>query len=258
MNRSGPIALIGGGEHREATEPIDRRLMDYTGKDRVQVAVVPVASSPHKLPSAAALARNYWTALGARVAFALPGEKPPQMALDALAEPDIIVLTGGVPDRVVTALGASTVWDRILELWTNGAALSGSSAGSMALFEWRLRLYPPHPFQLVPGLGPLSHFVSLPHFDRYVMGHHWRFDWLHHAAESFQGAGILGLDEGTGLVGWDGRYSVLGRGAVTVLDEGRWQTYPRGASADLELDPIPTRVIEVPSSSRHQRQQQPA
>jgi cyanophycinase-like exopeptidase len=255
MNRSGPIALIGGGEHREATEPIDRQLMDYTGKDRVQVTVVPVASSPHKLPSAAALARNYWTSLGAQhVAFAVPEDRSPQKALDALTEPDIIVLTGGVPDRVVAALGASVIWDRILDLWKNGAALSGSSAGSMALFEWRLRLYPPHPFQLVPGLGPLSNYVSLPHFDRYVTGHHWRLEWLHHTAERFHGRGILGLDEGTGLVGWDSRYSVLGRGGVTVLDHGYWRTYPRGAAADLELDPIPTRVSEVLRGTRYQRQ----
>lgn len=239
MKGLGPIALIGGGEHRGGCEPIDRWLMERAGRDRVHVAVVPAASSPHKLPTTAALARNYWTSLGARVSLVIPNGGSPEITLDALAEPDIIVLTGGFPDRIIASLGPSPVWDRILELWAAGSAISGSSAGAMALFEWRLRLLPPHPSRLVPGLGPLKGYVSLPHFDRYIGNHPGRRIWVRRVTGRFRDLGAVGLDEGTALVGEGGRYEVLGRGSVTVMRKGAWHTYPSGAAVDLPSWPKP-------------------
>ena len=50
MNAPGPLALVGGGEHRSGCEPIDRRLMDEVGVSRPRVAVVPVASTRRQLP----------------------------------------------------------------------------------------------------------------------------------------------------------------------------------------------------------------
>lgn len=238
MRGFGPIALIGGSEHREGCEPIDRWLMEQAGRGSVKVTVVPAASSARKLPATAALARNYWTALGAHVALAIPASGS-ERALDALAEPDLIVLTGGFPDRIITSLGASTLWDRILELWADGAGISGSSAGSMALFEWRLRLLPPHPLRLIPGLGPLGEYLSLPHFDRYIGDRHGRRLWVRRMAASLRGLGVIGLDEATALVGRDGRYGVLGRGSVSLLHQGAWQAYPSGAAVDIEMGQKP-------------------
>lgn len=235
MNTVGPIALIGGREHRDVAEPIDRWLLDNVGHDRVRVTVVPAASGAHSLPPTAALARNYWTALGAQVSIALPDRDSWERSLAALEDPDIVVLTGGVPDRVIGSLAASPVWDRILDLWRSGVALSGSSAGSMSLFEWRLRLTPPHPFALIPGLGPLSGYVSVPHFDRYVGARRGRRRLVERVVAGFGGLGLLGLDEGTGIVGWDGRYTVLGAGGVTILDADGWQTYSVGGVVPLRL-----------------------
>lgn len=238
MHTAGPIALIGGSEHRDVTVPIDRWLLESTGASRPRIAVVPVASSARKMPSTAALARSYWTTLGANVEFVVPDPRRPIDSYDALHAPDIIVITGGSPDRVIQSLGVSPLWDRILELWRNGTALSGSSAGSMALLQWRLRLLPPDPFDLVPGLGPLSGYVSLPHYDRYVAGHPRRRAWLERVASRFAGReGVVGLDEGTALIGWDSDYRVIGRGAVTVLDGGNWTTHASGSRVHLRMLP---------------------
>lgn len=236
MTTPGPIALLGGSEHRDVTRPIDRWLLERTGARRAQVAVVPVASSRRKLPSTAALARTYWRSLGADVSFVVPDPTAPTATLDALGEPDLVVLTGGVPSRLIASLGASILWDRILQLWHDGTAISGSSAGSMALFDWRLNLYPPHPFRLVPGLGPLTGYLSLPHFDRYVAQRPRQRHILERVTADQQ-RGIIGIDEGTAIVGRDTDYLVLGRGAVTVLDAGKWTTYPTAATVDLRLQP---------------------
>lgn len=235
MNSVGPIALIGGGEHRDPVRSIDRWLLDRVGHDGVQVTVVPAASGHRSLPPTAALARNYWTALGARVQIAPPDRQSWRRSLAALDDPDIVVLTGGVPDRVIGSLAASPLWDRILDLWHGGVALSGSSAGSMSLFEWRLRLVPPHPFALIPGLGPLSGYVSVPHFDRYIGDRVGRRRVARRIAQRYGGLGLLGVDEGTGVVGWDGRYSVLGVGGVTLLDAHGWREYPAGSVVPLNL-----------------------
>jgi cyanophycinase-like exopeptidase len=235
ISTNGPIALLGGGEHRDGTRPIDRWLMEATGASKVKVAVLPVASSARKMPSTAALARSYWRSLGAAVSFVVPEPGRQVSTIDGLDDPDIIVLTGGFPDRLISSLGISPLWDRVLALWQTGAALTGSSAGSMAMFDWRLRLLPPRPFELIPGLGPLSGYVSLPHYDRYVAAHPRRQAWLHRLAHGFRGHGIVGIDEATALAGRSGDYHVLGRGAVTVLEDHRWTTHPSGARVPLDL-----------------------
>ena len=235
MNSYGPIALLGGGEHRNAIADVDRWLLDHVGHDRARVTVVPAASGKKMIGPTAALARNHWTGLGARVSFAVPARQSEAELCDAVDGADIIVLTGGVPDRVIANLGASMFWDRILDRWRAGAALSGSSAGSMALFEWRLRLTPPHPFALVPGLGPLAGYASVPHFDRYVGRRPGRRRMVERLVANYDGVGLVGTDEATGIVGWDGMYTVLGAGGVTILDGNGWQEYSTGQIVPLHL-----------------------
>lgn len=230
----GPLALLGGNEHRDGCEAIDRWLMDRVGRSQVRVTVIPAASPAARLPATAALARNYWTELGADVTVAVPTDGPmsPQVA-SALAEPDIIVLTGGVPGRLVRMLGASPVWERVLELWRNGTALSGSSAGAIGLFTWRLAFRAPRPLQVVPGLGPLRDYVCVPHFDRFVGSSPVMQPWVRRRERGLRGLGILGLDEGTALIAHGDHHQVCGRGSVTVINEDGWHTSAAGGMVSL-------------------------
>lgn len=227
---TGPLALLGGDEHRPGSEVITRALLDRLGRPAPRVTVVPVASAPRQVGMVAALARNHWTALGTTVGIALPGGG--ERACDAVAGADVIVLPGGVPDRVVGALGASPLWDLALARWRAGAALVGSSAGAMGLFAWRLRLYPPRPLALVPGLGPLGGWVAAPHFDRFRARH-----WGAAAAPRLHGLGVLGLDEGTAVVGRGRHFTVAGHGAVTTITGGAVRVHHAGAQIVLEVGP---------------------
>jgi cyanophycinase len=230
MDTPGPVALLGGHEHRRGTEEIERTLLEQLGLAAPRVAVLPVASASRQVGMVAALARTYWTALGTSVRIAMPDGNGSRHALDVVADADVIVLTGGVPNRLVSALGASPVWELIIERWRHGAAISGSSAGAMSLFAWRLRLYPPNPLDLVPGLGPFDGWVAAPHFGRF---HAER--WAAPVTRRFGDLGVLGIDEATALVGRRGRFAVVGQGAVTVVTGGRLAVHPAGTALDLDI-----------------------
>jgi cyanophycinase len=207
----GPVALIGGGEHLSGCEPIESRLMELVGASRPHVVVMPVAPAPRHVPSTAALARNYWTRLGARVSIA-----DPRVDLagtrDAIRAADVVVLPGGHPNKLVQALGASPVTDLLVERWTEGLAIAASSAGAMCLFEWRIKLYPPNPLRLIPGLGLMDGFVAAPHFERFAATR-----WSHRALVALRGLQVLGLDERTAVVGWPQELEVQGQGTATLV-----------------------------------------
>jgi len=233
VRRPGPVVLLGGAEHRAPSAPVDRWLLDRVGRAGVRVTVIPAASTTASLPATAALARNHWTSLGARVTVVVPADGLTPRDDDALTDPDIVVLTGGVPGRLVRALGASPLWERVLDQWRAGATLAGSSAGAIALFAWRLALRAPHPFRLVPGLGPLDGYVCVPHFDRFVRPLPALHPWMRRTERGFGGTGIVGIDESTALVADAGQHRVLGRGAVTIVDDLGWRTHRSGDTADL-------------------------
>lgn len=245
--REGPVALLGGHEHRRGTEVIERTLLELLEVTAPHVVVVPAASSPREVGMVSALARTYWTALDTSVSVALPDGGGAEHALAAVADADVIVLPGGVPNRLVARLGASPVWDMVLRRWHAGAALAASSAGAMSLFAWRLRLYPPHPLDLVPSLGPFDGWVAAPHFSRFRAER-----WAVPAARWLGGLGVLGLDEGTAIIGRDGRFTVAGSGALTVIESGIATTHRPGATINLDLGGhMPTRSRDASVRLEH-------
>jgi cyanophycinase-like exopeptidase len=245
MNAPGAIALLGGREHRTASAAIDRRLLARVGHPGARVAVIPAASTAAGMPATAALARNHWTSLGARATIVMASTALTPRTEQVLGEADIVVLTGGVPGRLVRALGASQVWERVLDVWRGGTALSGSSAGAIALFAWRLALRAPHPLRLVPGLGPLDGYVCVPHFERFVRPLPALHPWVRRTERGMHGAGIVGIDEATALVIADGGHEVVGRGGVTIIDDLGWRTHRRGETVDLACGPAAHPVLRA-------------
>jgi cyanophycinase-like exopeptidase len=228
---NGPVALIGGWVHSLPCLPVDHRLMELVGRERPVVTLVPFASSRRRLPQAEQTGRRFWEELGAEVRVALPNVAHSNHKPHALEGTNIVVLTGGYPVRLRSGLAGSPVWTRIQELWAQGAAVSGSSAGCMELCEWTLRLKPPNPFALVPGLGLIKNCVSLPHFNRYGISR------LSRRLLQLADLTLIGVDERTGLIGAGEDYEVVGVGAVTIIREGRSVRYPSGAKFELSLMP---------------------
>lgn len=229
MRSPGPIALLGGGEHLGSTIELDRRLTEMTGANRPKVVILPQAPSRGQMAKTVALARNYWARMGADVRIALP-QLDPVRAEMAVMEADIAVIPGGHPNKLISALGANPLTDLVISRWLEGMAISGSSAGAMGLFEWRIKLYPPNPLRLLPALGLLDGYVAAPHFDRFRAA-----KWARGALDSLEGLAVLGLDEGTGIVGHNLDFVVFGEGSATVVNDGATTQYPRGARLAIDL-----------------------
>lgn len=235
---NGPVALIGGWVHSLPCLPVDRRLIELVGKPRPVVTIVPFASSARRRPRTEQTGRLFWEELGAQVRIAIPDALGRVPGCNALEGTDIVVLTGGYPVRLRSALAGSPMWSRIQAMWCEGVAVSGSSAGCMELCEWTLRLQPPNPLALVPGLGLLRNCLSLPHFNRY------QISMLSPRILRLAGLTLIGVDERTGLIGTGDDFEVIGAGAVTIIRNGEVCKYPSGARFGLDLDtgliPIPT------------------
>jgi cyanophycinase-like exopeptidase len=242
----GPIGLLGGLEHYEPTLPIDRRVLDEVGVFAPEVVILPLASFKSQAAAAGALAQAHWGSLGARARVTIPGSGRDPIALEMVQEADVIVLPGGVPNRLMAALSGTPVLEAIIARWEAGAAVTGSSAGAIDLFERRLNLYPPDPFRLIPGFGLLQGFVVAPHFDRLRIRR-----WFSPFLKRMGGLAVLGIDESTGLVGRHGVMEVLGTGTVTIAIDDSIEVYPTGETLDLDLVRVES-VSELSGSNRQQ------
>ncbi len=229
MTSFGPIALLGGGEHLPPCIAGDRRLLELTGARSPSVAVIPAASSPRRRPVTAGLAHDHWTSLGVSVSI-VGLDRYIESSYEVIERADLIVLPGGYPNRLMRELGSSPLRDLIVDRWSSGAGLAGSSAGAMCLFRHRLRLYPPNPLALLPGLGVLEGFVAAPHFDRFRARR-----WAERACRFLRGHQVLGIDEDTALVGHLGSLQVFGAGGVTLVSHHVGREYPSGADLLIDL-----------------------
>ena len=236
----GPIGLLGGLEHYEPTLPIDRRMLDEVGVFAPEVVILPLASFKGQAAAAGALAQAHWISLGARARVVIPATGSDQTAMEMVKGADVVVLPGGVPNRLMAALSGTPLLEAIIARWEAGAGVTGSSAGAIDLFERRLNLYLPDPFRLIPGFGLLRGFVVAPHFDRLRVRR-----WFSPFLKRMGGLPVLGIDESTGIVGSEGLMRVLGTGAVTIATDDSIEVYPTGSVIDIDLGTIPSRPASI-------------
>lgn len=239
---SGALALVGGSEHTPGCEPIDRALLGATGACRPVVAVLPFASSLRTRARTVGRAIDWWTAMGAVPLVAAP-ETGQRSAV--VEHADLIVLTGGVPDRLHARLLGTPLWAQVVARWSAGAALSGSSSGAMLLASARQSVRPP--FRVVPAAGLVPGTAVAPHHQRTVPRAlaTWRTRTHTHLT-------ILGLEDATALVAAPGGtgtgWQVLGAGQLTVRRGASARRYRRGdavAPESLGLwPPAPTPVVD--------------
>lgn len=228
---TGLLALLGGQEHTTGCEAIDRRLLEESRHDKPVVTVVLAATTPRRRAFKTNEATVYWHRLGVDVRFAMNGgPRETERSLEALEDPDVVVMTGGHPWLLHTRLDGSPVLRRILELRDQGVPLSGSSAGAIAMCEWRQHLQPPRPFQLVRAFGLVLGCAAAPHFDRYGLDR-----WAAQVSRRYPKLSILGLSDRTALVGRDGEFTVYGSSTVTLLEGRRVTRVPSSGSIELAM-----------------------
>ena len=133
-----------------------------------------------------------------------------------------VFFTGGDQLRISSQIGDTEVEKRIVELHRQGAILAGTSAGASVMSETMLvkgpsaESYRIGELHMAPGLGLLKNVIVDQHFAE--RGRYGRL--LGAVAHNPRLLGV-GVDENTALMIEDGAGTVMGAGAVYVVDAER-------------------------------------
>ena len=210
----------------------DRGLLVATGRARPRVVILPTASVPDGEE-----AFRRWAAMGVQHFRDLGAEVEPVLvhdrfeahdggAVQAIGEADLVYLSGGKPAYLLGVLDGTPLGVALCEAHERGALLAGCSAGAMVLagrqFDFRRRVLP-WPLRWRRGLGLVANVAVIPHYDAWpepltaLM-----------ALQAPRGSVVVGIDEGTAVVGRDGSWQVHGRARVTIWRGRHRERYRRG------------------------------
>ena len=218
----GTVFAIGGAEAKLRRRTVLEAFVAAAGGSDARIAVVSSASSLGY--QVVEVYTSVFTSLGAREIISLRPESRTQAHDPDLVEPlgkvSAIFLTGGNQLKLSTFITGTPFGDAIQEAYQRGTVVGGTSAGASILAEHMIAFgaggsTPKQRMsQLSAGLGLLRGVVIDQHFEQ--RNRYGRLLSLVAQSPSLLG---LGVDEDTAAVVHDGsRLTVLGRGAVTVLD----------------------------------------
>lgn len=235
----GPVALVGAGEFLPAMDEFDRGLLAATGRSRPRVVILPTASAPdgeEAFQRWAAMGVQHFRDLGAEVEPVLVRDRIDAYdgaAVQAIGEADLIYLSGGRSAYLLSVLDGTPVGRALCDAHARGAVLAGCSAGAMVLggrqFDFRRRPLP-WPLRWRRGLGLVANAAVIPHYDAWPEPLSALM-----ALQAPRGSVVLGIDEGTAIVGRDGSWQVHGRARVTVWRGRHRERYRRGEAFRLGL-----------------------
>ena len=223
---SGYVLLEGGAEFGGRMAEADEQALKLAGGCDVQVTIIPAAAAPdNNHEHAGQTGARWFEQLGARQARLLPlvDHASANQALIAasLRDSGLIYLLGGFPRYLAQTLAHSMSWQAILEAYHAGAVVGGSSAGAMVLCQ---HYYDPGTGSIIEGLNLVPAVCVIPHHNRFGRG------WLSRLMTSLPEDAIIGIDEETGMIddGPDGKWSVYGKGSVTLYRNSEISIYHRG------------------------------
>jgi cyanophycinase len=215
LGRPGELALVGGSEWTPGCEDFDRELLQLAGT--TEVLVLPTAAAYWHPERAVATAASYFSAFGASVKACMVlrrADAEDNANAGMVRGARFVYLAGGSVLHLRSVLKASAVWEALVEAWTAGAVVAGSSAGAMVLGD---TMVDPRGGALTLGLGLLPQLAVLPH------ANNWSEEKTHRTVRlASKGLRIAAIDERTALVrAADGQWRKEGQGEVTIWLDGR-------------------------------------
>jgi cyanophycinase len=219
---AGSVLLIGGAEDKFREKVILSTFAGLAGGPDGHVVVISTASSLGEI--ATATYRDLFLSLGiGRVSGIHPEERADantNEAVDLLSDATGVFLTGGNQSRLTQVVAGTRLADALANAHDRGVAVAGTSAGASALGAHMVAFGRPGPtpknrmVHLAAGLGLVPNVVIDQHFEQ--RGRIGRLLALVAQSPALLG---IGIDEDTcAVVGADRTISVLGRGAVTIVD----------------------------------------
>jgi cyanophycinase len=219
---AGSVLLIGGAEDKFREKVILSSFAELAGGAHGHVVVISTASSLGEV--ATATYRDLFLSLGiGRVSGIHPEERSDANtaeAVDLLSAATGVFLTGGNQSRLTQVVGGTRLADALANAHDRGVVVAGTSAGASALGAHMVAFGRPGPtpknrmVHLAAGLGLVPNVVIDQHFEQ--RGRIGRLLALVAQSPSLLG---IGIDEDTcAVVGADRTISVIGRGAITIVD----------------------------------------
>jgi cyanophycinase len=235
---SGPLMIIGGAEDKLRKRRVLREFVSAAGGPEARIAVIPTASSLGD--EIVELYDAVFRAEGAaEVSVVRPTSREDALSEDLVNELDKasgIFMTGGNQLKLSSVICGTPVGDAIVAAHRRGAVVGGTSAGAsiqsshMIAFGVGGATPKQRMTQMAAGLGLLPGVVIDQHFEQ--RNRYGRL--LMMVAQSPQLLGI-GVDEDTAAVVEGDVLTVLGRGAVTILDPSRITTNAFDATRSAPL-----------------------
>lgn len=226
----GHLILEGGAEFGGSMSEPDLRGIELAGGVEAPICILPTAAAldnNHK--RAGSNGARWFQALGAKNVFTVDlidnTSANDGGIADQIRNSKLIYLLGGFPGYLGETLKGSLCWSAALEAFASGAVLAGSSAGAMVMCE---HYYDPYEKKLMSGLNVTPNACVLPHHNKFGKA------WAGQLREMLPSAALIGIDEGTGMVGEPGgEWRVHGGGQVTLYRGGSSVGYGRGAAFRL-------------------------
>ena len=227
----GFILLEGGSEFNAGMAAADERAMAVCGGRAQPVRIVPAAAAPDDNHGrAAANGVSWFQSLGAADVRAVDiidraSADRPDLAKE-IERARLVFVLGGFTRYLAETLSESLAWQAMVSAHRAGAVIAGSSAGAMVLCE---HYFDPASGTTLRGLNLVPGACVLPHHNRFGK------TWAAKLALLLPGIVLIGIDEATGLLddGPGGRWSVYGKGAVTLYRRGGQTAYHHGQNFDL-------------------------
>jgi cyanophycinase len=221
LRPKGRLLIIGGHEDKRRSKVILRELARLVGSGKLVVATL-ASEKPGELweeYEAALRGLGVRHVHHLRIASRADAESP--RAMGVLEDATAVFFTGGDQLRLTSLIGDTPVFSRCYEIFAEGGAIAGTSAGASVMTETMIVAgngsSSPHigrGVDLAPGLGFAKDMVIDQHFaERGRVGR-----LLGVIAQNPRILGV-GIDENTAIeVEPFRRFRVLGAGSVYVLD----------------------------------------
>jgi len=210
----GFIVLEGGAEFGGRMAIADRQAVKLAGGFDSPIRIIPAAAAPDQNHRRAGKNGVDWfQQLGATDVSLLDlidrqSADNPGIAAE-LASARLIFLLGGFPRYLAQTLHGSRCWQAILETYSKGAVIAGSSAGAMVLCE---HYYDPATSRVHQGLKLVNGVCILPHHDTFGR------DWAPSLRKILGSTTLVGIDEQTGAINDSApdRWRVYGKGKISL------------------------------------------
>ncbi len=208
------VCLQGGGEFSAGCRGMDRAVLALVDGPVVVTALAGAPGREYRTANSNGVL--HYRALGADVVAAPDVREQPVEALEVLRTARLLVLPGGSPARLLTALRTSPVGALVRDLLASGGVVSGASAGAMVLCDWTVlpeRRGPDGP-EVARGLGVAKDLLVVPHWS----GGSSRAEWLRAVRAQDEKVQVIGLPEEAGvLVSQDGVLTAVGERSTHLL-----------------------------------------